>query len=64
MVSTQRSTPSEVAGFAGGMVLGAVAGFIIWMATDTFVFFPVFIGIGFVLGMAFAQGTGKTKSNE
>ena len=44
---------------AAGMVIGAIAGFAIWMTTDLFVFFPVFIGIGVVLGMVFKEGNDR-----
>lgn len=40
--------------FAAGMVLGAVIGFAIWMGTGETVFFPVFLGIGVVLGAVFS----------
>lgn len=39
--------------FAAGMILGALVGFAIWMATDTFVFFPAFLGVGVVFGLIF-----------
>jgi|GEM_PF-6326494 len=41
--------------FAAGMLLGAVVGFFIWIATDTFVLFPAFISLGFVLGLVFSR---------
>jgi hypothetical protein len=42
------------------MLFGAVFGAFIWLTTDTFVFFPVFIGAGMVAGMAL----GGSKSRE
>lgn len=39
--------------FAVGMILGALVGFALWMATDTFVFFPAFLGMGVVFGLIF-----------
>lgn len=39
--------------FAAGMLMGAVLGFALWMGTDTFVFFPAFLGVGVVFGMIF-----------
>ena len=39
--------------FAAGMILGALVGFALWMATDTFVFFPAFLGVGLVFGLIF-----------
>lgn len=38
-----------------GGVLGGLAGFAIWMVTDTFVFLPVFLAAGLVTGMSIAQ---------
>ncbi len=38
-----------------GMLIGAGSGFAIWLATDLFVFLPVFLGIGFVLGLVFQE---------
>jgi hypothetical protein len=40
---------------AAGMLLGGIVGFAIWIATDTFVLFPAFLGIGVVLGLVFSQ---------
>ena len=47
--------------FAAGMVIGGVTGFLIWMATDTFVLFPAFIAIGFVLGLVFSQAADRRR---
>ena len=44
---------------AAGMVIGVIAGFAIWMTTDLFVFVPVFIGIGVVLGMVFKEANDR-----
>lgn len=41
--------------FAAGMLLGAALGVIIWLTTDLFVFFPVFIAVGTTLGIAWSQ---------
>lgn len=38
---------------AAGMLLGAVVGFALWIATDTFAFFPSFLGVGLALGLMF-----------
>ena len=48
-------------GMSLGMLFGAALGFVIWIATDTFVFFPVFIGAGLSAGMA--VGAGREKKN-
>lgn len=45
--------------FASGMLLAGLTGFLIWMATDTFVFFPAFLGMGVVLGMVFSQAAAR-----
>lgn len=37
------------------MGAGAIVGFVIWMATDLFVFLPVFIAAGLPIGLAAAQ---------
>jgi uncharacterized membrane protein YfcA len=51
MSDKKQVSNSEVVSMAAGMVIGAITGAAIWLTTDTFVFFPVFIGIGFVLGL-------------
>lgn len=44
---------------AAGMILGAVTGFAIWIATDTFALFPAFLGVGLVLGLVFSEAAGR-----
>lgn len=44
---------------AVGMILGALTGFAIWIATDTFAVFPAFLGAGLVLGLVFSEATGR-----
>lgn len=41
------------------MILGALTGFAIWIATDTFAVFPAFLGAGLVLGLVFSEATGR-----
>lgn len=41
--------------FAAGMLIAGGTGFLLWLATDTFVFFPAFLGMGVVLGLVFSQ---------
>jgi hypothetical protein len=36
---------------AVGMILGALIGFVLWMATDIFVFMPAFLGVGLTLAL-------------
>lgn len=43
--------------FALGMIIGALTGFALWLATDTFVFLPAFIGVGVALGLVFSSVT-------
>lgn len=44
---------------AAGMTIGALTGLAIWLTTDLFVYFPVFIGIGLVLGLVFKEANEK-----
>ena len=59
MSDKRQASSSEVVSMAAGMVTGAITGAAIWLTTDTFVFFPVFIGIGFVLGLVFKEANEK-----
>ena len=59
MSNSERTPGSDVVPMAAGMVIGVIAGFAIWMTTDLFVFFPVFIGIGVVLGMVFKEANDR-----
>ena len=45
--------------FALGMLLGAVIGFALWIATDTFALFPAFLGVGVVLGIVLSGTSGR-----
>lgn len=47
-----------------GMMAGAAVGFAIWIATDTFVFFPVGIVSGLTVGLAFIERLKSRASNE
>lgn len=53
MNGSRNGSDLSPASFAAGMILGALVGFALWMATDTFVFFPVFLGVGVVFGLVF-----------
>lgn len=44
---------------AAGMILGALTGFAIWIATDTFALFPAFLGVGLALGLVFSAAAGR-----
>jgi hypothetical protein len=35
-----------------GLLIGAALGVVLWLTTDTFVFFPVFAGAGLSIGLA------------
>ena len=48
-------------GMSLGMLFGAALGVVIWLATDTFVFFPVFIGSGLSTGLAIGAGLDQQK---
>ena len=45
------------------MLFGAALGVVIWLITDTFVFFPVFIGAGLSAGMAVGAAKDKEKGS-
>lgn len=53
MASSGGGSELSVGAFTAGMILGALVGFALWMATDTFVFFPAFLGMGLVFGLIF-----------
>jgi MFS superfamily sulfate permease-like transporter len=55
MSSSNENSGPGVVTTAAGMVIGALTGLAVWLTTDLFVFFPVFIGVGFVLGMVFKE---------
>ncbi|MGD2061364.1 MAG: hypothetical protein PVF87_10895 [Acidimicrobiia bacterium] len=46
------------------MLTGAVIGFALWIGTDTFVFFPVFLGVGVVFGMIFSAQRGGQRKDD
>lgn len=50
---TEPSQPSQLSAvsMAAGMITGALIGFVLWIATDTFALFPAFLGVGLVLGI-------------
>ena len=39
-------------GVSLGLLFGAALGVVLWLATDSFVFFPVFVGAGLSIGVA------------
>jgi hypothetical protein len=45
-----------------GMLFGASLGLIIWLATDSFVFFPVFVGAGLSIGLAVGASRDQRES--
>ncbi len=53
--------PSGVLSMVAGIVIGAITGLTIWLTTGLYVFFPVFLGIGFVLGMVFKEANERRK---
>ena len=44
---------------AVSMLSGALVGFVIWMVTGSFVFLPVFIGVGLTFGLAIGLAWGE-----
>ena len=52
---TDQNSELQTLPMMAGMLIGAGTGFAIWLATDQFVFLPVFLGIGFVLGLVFQE---------
>jgi F0F1-type ATP synthase assembly protein I len=50
---TEPSQPSPLSAvsMAAGMITGALIGFVLWIATDTFALFPAFLGVGLVLAL-------------
>lgn len=60
MDSTGNGRELSAGAFAAGMILGALVGLALWMATDTFVFFPAFLGMGVVFGLIF-DAAGKRR---
>jgi hypothetical protein len=44
---------------AVGGLGGGLAGFVVWMLTDAFVFLPAFLGVGLVTGIAFAESRSR-----
>lgn len=52
----QRGTGETTAlGMSIGMLFGAALGTIVWLSTDQFVFWVIFMGGGMTLGMAIGQ---------
>ena len=58
-----QDSPTSVMAFAVGMVTGALIGFVLWIATDTFALFPAFIGVGLVLGMVLQSAADRPNDN-
>jgi len=51
VVNQDQNSSLSVIASAIGMIMGALIGFVLWIATDTFALFPAFLGVGLVLGM-------------
>lgn len=49
---SDKETSSTGLGLSLGLLFGAALGVVLWLATDTFVFFPVFVGAGLSIGVA------------
>ena len=63
MVKEEQDSPLSVVAMAIGMIAGALIGFVLWIATDTFALFPAFLGVGLVLGMVL-QSTMERRSGD
>lgn len=63
--SNEKQTPKETnyssLGTSLGLLFGVALGLVIWLTTDTFVFFPVFIGAGLTVGLAAGAERDKRK---
>lgn len=46
-------------GLALGLLFGAALGLVMWLVTDSFVFFPVFLGAGLAIGLALDDARAK-----
>ncbi len=60
--SDQRVARMTSLGMSIGMLFGAVLGFIVWMSTDEFVFWVIFMGGGMVTGLAAGRGWAERRS--
>ncbi|HSG18633.1 MAG TPA: hypothetical protein VLE70_20225 [Anaerolineae bacterium] len=49
-------------GLALGLIFGTALGLVLWMATDSIVFFPVFVGAGISLGLAIGAARDREES--
>lgn len=58
---TNREPQMRPLPMAAGMLIGAVTGFAIWIATDTFALFPAFLGVGLVLGIVLSQASDRRR---
>lgn len=58
---TQQEPSYSSMGTSLGVVFGGALGLVIWLTTDTFVFFPVFIGAGLTIGLAVGAERDKMK---
>ena len=51
-MDTNKAMTPDPRALAIGMITGALIGFLVWMSTELFVFFPVLLAIGTTLGIA------------
>ena len=54
-----QGAPVSAVAMAIGTIAGALIGFVLWIATDTFALLPAFLGVGLVLGMALQSAAGN-----
>jgi hypothetical protein len=57
----QAESSSVAIGLSLGLLFGAILGTIVWISTDEFVFWVIFMGAGMTLGLALgsARATGR-----
>lgn len=50
-------------GIGLGLLFGTALGVVLWLATDSFVFFPVFVGAGLSIGVALGVARDQQKAD-
>jgi len=55
----QREKDYQDLGTSLGLLCGGILGVVIWIATESFVFFPVFAGGGLAAGVAIGESRKK-----
>jgi hypothetical protein len=68
MSEDKNGRPEEETNYTGlgvglGLLFGTALGLILWQATDSVVFFPVFVGAGLSIGVALGVTRDQQKSD-